>query len=117
MEMKYPLDQDERKKALETALGMGLYDGIEPYKVIADFMYTGMHPSVLANRAKSRVRVVDEHIEWIRPKKKGSAGYTRVLIHKELKSWIEDFLLSDLPTYREWYWGLCQKVGRKAGIP
>jgi len=39
------------------------------------------------------------------------------LIHKELKQWIEDFLLSDLPTYREWYWGLCQKVGKKAGIP
>lgn len=114
--MKYPLSIEERKLALDTAKKMKAIDGIPPYKVIATFMFTGMHPSVLADRGKSRVRVVDSYVEWIRPKKKGSEGYTKVLIHKEIAPWIEDFLLSDLPAWREWYWYLCKEVGENAGF-
>jgi hypothetical protein len=36
---------------------------------------------------------------------------------KDLKPWVYDFVLQEFPTYREWYWGFCKKLGQKAGIP
>lgn len=117
MIMKDPLSIEDREKVLAVSKTMKKIDRVDPYKVIATFMFTGCHPSVLANRGKSRILVVDNYIQWLRPKKKGSPAFTKILIHKEIKPWIQDFLFSDLPDWREWYWDICRQVGKKAGIP
>jgi integrase len=109
-----PLQQEE---VLEIAKKMKKYQGHDPYKIICFFLRTGIHSSVLAFRDKSRIHIEGDYIVWYRPKKKGLPARTQIKIHSDMKPWINEFLLSDLPKFREWYWGLCKKVGKKAKIP
>jgi integrase len=34
----------------------------------------------------------------------------------DLKPWIYNFILQEFPNYREWYWGFCKELGKRANI-
>ena len=120
---KEPLIGDARRRVLEAARCMK-QEGVDAYHVIAFLMFTGAHPSVLANRARSLPHLEadgDERwISWLRPKKTGADAVTRVPVAMELQPWVQEFFDSELPTlptWRQFYWQLCRAVGKKAGIP
>ena len=115
--LKNSLILKQLKKIIESAKKMGKYEGINALHLTLLLLKTGIHPSVLANKQKSSVKTTeDDHIQLSRPKKSGGYAITRVKISKDLKPWIYDFVLQEFPTYREWYWGFCKKLGKKAGI-
>lgn len=116
--LKEPLTHKQQKILIETAKEMNLYEGYNALHLLLFFLKTGAHPSVLAKKQKSSIKITEDgHIQWYRPKKSGGFAITRVKISRDLEPWIRDFILQEFPTYREWFWGFCKVLGRKAGIP
>jgi len=116
--MKQPLRPEERRRVLDAAKRLRR-ENVNAYRVIAFLMYTGAHPFILHNRARAMPRIDGNTICWLRPKKRGAAAETRVPIADEIKPWIEEFFVKDLPalpTWRQFYWNLCNEVGKKAGV-
>lgn len=115
--LKEPLTSKQQESIIKTAKDMGTYEGINALHLTLFFLKTGAHPWVLSNKAKSSLKTTEtDHIQWSRPKKRGGFAITRVKISHDLKPWIYDFVLQEFPKYREWYWGFCKKLGKKAGI-
>jgi integrase len=116
--LKDPLTKKQQEKVIEASKKIGTYDGTNALHLTLFFLKTGAHPWVLANKQKSSIKTTeDDHLQWHRPKKSGGFAITRVKISKDLKPWINDFILLEFPNYREWYWGFCKKLGKKAKIP
>jgi integrase len=116
--LKEPLTPKQQEAVIKAAQDLGTFEGFNALHLTLFLLKTGIHPSVLANKQKSSLKTTeDEHIQWSRPKKSGGYAITRVKISKDLKPWVYDFVLQEFPTYREWYWGFCKKLGKKAGIP
>ena len=115
--LKEPLTPKQQQAGLEAAQAMETFEGVNAIHLTLFLLKTGAHPSVLANKQKSSLKTTeDDHIQWSRPKKNGGFAITRVKISKNLKPWIYDFILQEFPTYREWYWGFCKKLGKSAGV-
>lgn len=116
--LKDPLTPKQQQKVIDAAGKMNNYENINPLHLTLFLLRTGAHPSVLANKQKSSLKTTEpDHLQWSRPKKHGGFAITRVIISKELKPWIYDFVLKEFPDYREWYWRFCKILGTKAGVP
>lgn len=116
--LKEPLTDKQQEVVIKAAKEMGEYEGFNTLHLTLFMLRTGAHPSVLTNKQKSSMKTTeDDHIQWHRPKKKGGYAITRIKISKDLKPWIDDFILQEFPKYREWVWGFCKALGKKAGIP
>lgn len=110
---KQPLIQEEQERILAVAKDMGEFE----YRTLLIFLDTGMHPCVLAGDCKDTVPNLmvwnGEVLRWNRPKNK---EVMELLIPKRLKPWIEEYLKSERPNYRQWYNRLIKEIGQKAGI-
>lgn len=115
--LKEPLTEEEQHSILEASKKLGDYQGIDAHRTILLFLRTGIHPEVIAFRDKSRIHVEDDYLVWYRPKKKGSPAKIQLLIHSDIKDWVEEFINDDLPDYTEFYWALFKVVGKKAKVP
>ena len=115
-----PLKKTEQEKLLQAAQKVPDYFGINVYETVAFFLDTGIHPSVLANKEAKKLRFVEEdgkkRIEWYRPKKKGMAAYTRLLVSKRIAPFARRFLDQELPNYRQFYNNLLKEVKKKLKV-
>lgn len=116
--LKEHLTAAQQNVVTAAAERIGTYEGYNVREMILFMLRTGVHPSVLANKARSNLKVTEDgHVQWSRPKKRGGHAITRVKVSKDIEPWVREFVLQEFPKYREWYWGLCKKVGREAGVP
>ena len=113
---KESLTGEQIRRILKAARTMGVESGVNIYRLIMVLLYTGMHPSVLTDLKKSRLKRVGDHLQWLRPKKTEWVNMV-VPIHHKLKPWIDEFIYSDIPQYRCWVWNVVHRIGLMAGIP
>jgi integrase len=119
---KDPLTEAEQERLLAAARKMGDFQGVDVEKTILILLDTGIHISVLADPHGHNIRFNvgsngRKEMRWFRPKKKGSAADTRIILKERIAPWAEDFINSKRPGYTEFYWHMIKKVGVEAGLP
>jgi|TARA_Y100000034_G_scaffold32726_1_gene40161 integrase len=109
---KEPLTMKEYEKILKGAKDIDDFT----YRTIALLGETGMHISVLCNETY-KLRIDGKHLVWNRPKKKGKQAYTKIIISERLKPFIEEYLKTPRPTWRQYYNQIIKTVGIITGFP
>ncbi len=74
--------------------------------------YTGMHISVLVRANEEFIK--GKYIQWYRPK---TGNLVRIPIHPKLKKFLKEYLKTNRPSYREYYWHLIKDIGKRSGLP
>lgn len=111
-----PLSKEEQTLVLATAKGMK-YKGHDVYADTIFFIDTGIHPCVLAKSGEKkydlRVTIDDgeKHLYWNRPKKKGTAAFTNLIMPRRLEPLI-DLVLKQRAKYRQFYNSEMKKISR-----
>lgn len=101
----------------------GYYEGLGSALLVRWLLATGMHPCVLADPERHRLRLERErnglvYAKWDRPKKRGPDAATAVPLGPESDvEWARDLLASLLPPRSErTYLRLIRDIGKEAGI-
>lgn len=110
---KEPLTPEQQEAILKVAEKMGDFE----YRTVLVLLETGMHPCVLANDCEEStpdLRIWGNNLQWTRPKNDFKVSMP---IPQRLREWIEEYLASERPQYRQWYNRLLRDIGAKAKVP